>query len=172
MATGGLLPLSQRKKLGGTKVLIAYVDQADPDVDPEVVPCRYAELVDPARLGRTTSLELELGDFAYSADLAQFNEDLWSQSKETLPRHVNGELEGCYWLELDSQPEGVAGSTDLHDWEMMVGQLAPRTDFRENRFFYTVAGLKDLAKDKLVSADRNLCKLRPSRQYDPPGAGW
>jgi hypothetical protein len=45
-----------RKRLRGTASLVAYIDQADPDTEPQIVPCRFATLVDAAPLGRTVSL--------------------------------------------------------------------------------------------------------------------
>ena len=157
---------NQRKKLRGTRILIAYVDQADLSADPEIVPCRYAKLVDVVRLGHTSSLQLELGAFAHAEDLAQVNEALRAKAADHLPRRVAGEVEGCYWVEMDDQVAGLTDSRDPRGVDLVVGQLAPRSDFREDRFFYTVADLVDLGNDKVVVAKDNLCKLRPSRTYD------
>jgi hypothetical protein len=156
----------KRKRLRGTQSLIAYIDQADPGKDPEIVPCRYATLVDVAKLGRTTSLRLEFGDFAYAADLPQLNESLSSRVSEALPRRVDGRMEGCYWLALEGGLAEVTRSSNLDTWEMIVEQLASRSDFQQERFFYTLEGLVDVATEKRLRPKGNLCALRPSREYD------
>src|SRR5437588_10146512 len=67
-------PPADPMKLKGAEVLIAYVDQLDADKAIEIVPCRYATLRDVAPLGQTASLQLELGELAYAADLFGLNE--------------------------------------------------------------------------------------------------
>jgi hypothetical protein len=66
-----LEPPADPTKLNGADILIAYIDQHDPSKPIEIVPCRYATLRDVAPLGQTTSLQLELGDLAYAADLVR-----------------------------------------------------------------------------------------------------
>jgi hypothetical protein len=63
----------ERKQLEGADVLIAYIDQSDKSREIEIVPCRYATLVDVASLGQTANLQLEVQELAHVAELATLN---------------------------------------------------------------------------------------------------
>src|SRR5829696_1218112 len=89
-----------RRKLRGTASLIAYIDQTDPTAQPEIIPCRFATLVDAAPLGRTVSLQLRVAEFAFAADLGRLNETLRTQADELRPQRTEAGLEGRYWFEL------------------------------------------------------------------------
>jgi hypothetical protein len=154
-----------RKKLRGASSLIAYIDQADPGREWDIIPCRFASLVDAVPLGRTVSLQLSVKEFAFAADLDQLNETLRASLGELLPRQTEAGIEGCYWFDLD-EPSGLARSIDLASWENIIEQIAARSDFGNDRFFYAVDGLADVSTDKVLRARKNVFKLRPARDYD------
>jgi hypothetical protein len=155
-----------RKALRGTSVLITYVDQTDPQRDPELLPCRMASLVDVVPLGRTVSLQLELADFALASNLTQFNVDVASLAADQFPRREANGLRGSYWFEIASELNSVVRSLDLATWEGIVEQVATRQDFQGEHFFYTVEGLVDVAPSKPLAAKGNKFHLRPNREYD------
>jgi hypothetical protein len=82
-----------------------------------------------------------------------------------LPQHTEGGLEGRYWFELDEVP-GLTRTTDLGTWEKIVEQIAPRSDFADERFFYAVEGLVDVSADEVLRARENTFNLRQARDYD------
>jgi hypothetical protein len=45
-------------------------------------------------------------------------------------------------------------------------QLAPRPDFAEERFFYSVRSINEIGCDDAVNAEKNTFKLRPARDYE------
>jgi hypothetical protein len=153
-----------RKKLRGTPVLIAYADQADESKEIDVVPCRYATLVDAAVLGRTVSLQLQTNNFAHAPDLAAFNDELRSRAP-TLARRSGTGIEGHYWVELNELAD-VQSSGEIGFWEATVSQIAARRDFATERFFYVVDGIADVAKDEVLRARKNTFNVRPGRDYD------
>lgn len=154
----------RRKKLSGADVLIAYIDQSDESREIEVVPCRHATLVDVVSVGQTASLQLELGKLAHAAEIATFNEELRERAA-LLPRRTAGGVDGAYWFETDAlSPIELSESESA--WEAIVAQLAPRSDFSHERFFYKVQGIVDVGRGKSVRAKKNTFRLRPGRDYE------
>lgn len=154
----------ERKQLKGTEVVIAYIDQSDESREIEIVPCRYATLVDVASLGQTASLQLEVQELAHAAELATFNEELRERAA-LLPRRTEGGVEGAYWFEIDALPVAERATSES-TWEEIVAQLAPRTDFANERFFYNVQGIVDVGRGRLLHAKKNTFRLRPGRDYE------
>jgi hypothetical protein len=156
----------QRKKLRGASCLIAYVDQAPGSGDVEIVPCRFAKLVDAVTLGQTVTLQLAVAEFAFAADLASVNDALRSQAGGSLPHRVDGDVEGLYWFELSKLPE-LTSSSEFGAWENIIEEIAVRPDFIAERFFYAVQGLVDVSTDKpLRPAKHYAYNLRSNRDYD------
>lgn len=156
----------QREKLRGSEILIAYVDQSSDGRPIEVVPCRYARLVDVASVGQTASLQLEIRDFAHAEDLGAFNKHLRETYPMLLPRRKDdGGFEGAYWFQVSAAP-GVTHSDDDAIWERIIAQLASRPDFAQERFFYSVLGIIEIGREKARRPRKNLVRLRPSRDYE------
>ena len=160
-----LTGVDARKRLHAAPVLIAYIDQHKDRAEFEIVPCRYATLDNVASVGQTASLQLEVNDFAYAPDLAAFNEHLRRTVGESLPRRVGDRAEGAYWFTVDNL-EAVERSASDAVWEQIVAQLAPRPDFKDERFFYSVRGINEIGCDNPVNAEKNTFKLRPGRDYE------
>ena len=154
-----------RRALYGETVLIAYIDQHEEGQDLEIVPCRFATLVNVASAGQTASLQLQVDDFAYAADLAGFNDQLRTTATDLLPHWVGEDIEGAYWFKVDSV-EGVQRSASDSVWEEIVAQLAPRPDFATERFFYSVRGITEISCEEPVLAAENEFNLRPGRDYE------
>jgi hypothetical protein len=160
-----LEPPADPTKLNGSDVLIAYIDQHDSSQAIEIVPCRFATLHDVAPLGQTTSLQLELRDLAYAADLVAVNDLLKQRAPATFPHRTNGTIEGAYWFETDVLP-GISPANDEATWEKLVAQLGARTEFANERFFYKVEGIVDLGSRKVRAPKKNVFRLRPGRDYE------
>jgi hypothetical protein len=160
-----LASVEAQRRLQGEPVLIAYIDQHKDRVDFEIVPCRFATLDGVVSVGQTASLQLEVNDFAYAADLATFNDHLRQTVGEYLPRRVGDRQEGAYWFTVESL-EGLERSTSDSVWEQIVAQLAPRPDFAEERFFYSVRSVNEIGCGNPVNAKENTFKLRPGRDYE------
>lgn len=158
-------PPADPTKLNGTEVLIAYIDQLDPNKPIEIVPCRYATIRDVAPLGQTASLQLELGDLAYAAELPALNDLLKQQAPAAFPQRSNGSIEGSYWLETEPIP-GISKANNEATWEKIVVQLAMRTDFANEQFFYKVQGIVDIGSRHFQAPKKNTISLRAGRDYE------
>src|SRR5581483_8506088 len=158
-------PPADPTKLDGTEVLIAYIDQLDATKPIEIVPCRYATLRDVAPLGQTASLELELGDLAYAADLPALNDLLKKRAPAAFPHRANGTVEGSYWFETEAIP-GISKANDEATWEKIVSQRGTRNDFANEHFFYKVQGIVDVGSRRLQAPKKNTISLRPGRDYE------
>src|SRR6266478_8670615 len=138
----GILQSPQFSRDRESLALIAYIDQSDPKKTPELVPCRFASIVEAKVHGTTVSLLLELKEFALAADLAGFNKELQATSAGSLPAwQADGKLKGEYWLELAPNPATSIRSEKLEDWESIVAQLVQRADFKDETCFYAVQGI-------------------------------
>jgi hypothetical protein len=134
----------------GESALIVYIDQHLKAESPNYVACRYAKVVRVSRHGTTVSVELTLDNYAYAANLGAFNQWMTSTFPQELPTWENGKLQGKYWLENVNEPNSAVRSSDLADWQSIVGQLAAHDDFTEEKFFHTVTAFG------LVSASKPL----------------
>jgi hypothetical protein len=153
-----------RESLRSAETLIAYLDQSNASVPPEVVPCRMAKLIEPVPLGSTVSIQLELGAFARAEDVAVFNRDIRAKVSG-LPEWKAGQIEGFYWFEIP-EISGCVLTSDLESWESLVSQLAPRPDFSTEMVFYTIEGMLKVGSQKRVDATSNKYKLGPNQQYE------
>jgi hypothetical protein len=160
-----LTAVDARTRLQGEPVLIAYIDQHKDRTEFEIVPCRYATLDSVVSIGQTASLQLEVNDFAHAPDLAAFNEYLRRTVDDRLPRRMGNRAKGSYWFEVNDL-EAVERSASDAVWEQIVAQLAPRPDFVEERFFYSVRSINEIGRDDAVKAEKNTFKLRPARDYE------
>jgi hypothetical protein len=162
----GLADRRMLRKIDGAKALVAYIDQADKTKRPEVIPCRTARVVQPILLGRTVSLQLQLEEYAEATDLGAFEAQLASLAKEPLPNWNNGSIQGCYWLELSSEPTSMRKSLEMATWERIVEQIAEREEFRQERFLYTIESVVDQLFINPVTTKRNSLRLAPNREYE------
>jgi hypothetical protein len=151
----------------GTSCLIAYIDQSDPNKAPELIPCRFATLLEAEAHGSTVSLVLTLHELAYAEDLDAFNNEMRSASAGVLPAwQPDGKLKGSYWFETAQELETVVRSQSLAEWEKIVTQTAGRSDFEDESTFYTVEGLHRVAPPGLVSARNGAYPLAPGQEYE------
>lgn len=72
LASGIRNSIGEISKMGGT-CLIAYIDQSDQSKEPELIPCRFAQLSDVKAHGTTVSLTFIVEDFACAANIPEFN---------------------------------------------------------------------------------------------------
>jgi hypothetical protein len=151
-------------KFQADTTIVAYIDQSDKTAIPRIVPCRLAKLVDPRSQGSTYTLKLELGSFCYAADLDKFNSELRAAAAD-LPRYVNGNIAGLYWLELP-EPDSVTQSSDLGDWEKIVKQLAATTDFSTESMFFHASGIRSVADHTAVPMEEGDFVVKADADYE------
>jgi hypothetical protein len=60
----------------------------------------------------------------------------------------------------------VRRSAEIAVWEEIIAQIAARSDFADERFFYIVDALVDVPRDKMLRAKKDAFKLRPGRDYN------
>jgi hypothetical protein len=161
--------LSSQEITEGRKpaALIAYIDQSDPAKTPEIVPCRFASIVEATEHGTTASLQLELSEFAYAEDLTKFNVELQAASAGALPAwQVDKKLKGHYWLEVSVESKNCVRSVNLTAWERIVCQLGTREEFKAEGCFYTVVGITDVSSREAVSINDHRYEFAPGHEYE------
>ena len=151
----------------GTSCLIAYIDQSDPNKAPDLIPCRFATLLDAAVYGSTVSLVLTLHELAYAEDLVAFNNEMRSASAAVLPAwQPDKKLKGSYWFDTGQELQTLVKSQALAEWEKIVTQIAGRSDFQAESTFYTVEGIHRVAPSAVVSVRNGAYPLAPGQEYE------
>lgn len=162
--------IRDRLSTGGAKStpsLIVYIDQHDSTKVPELIPCRFAMLVDAVSHGTTVSLVLALEEFGYAEDLNAFNNEARSASAGTLPTwQPDGKIRGAYWLEIGQEPRTVVKSLKLAEWEKIVAQIAGHPDFAHESYFYTMEAMIPVGLEIPVSPQGGVYELAPSQEYE------
>jgi hypothetical protein len=147
--------------------LIAYIDQHDKTRVPQLIPCRFATLVDAVSHGTTVSLVLGLEEFAYADNLTAFNNEMRNVSAGTLAIwQPDGKITGAYWLEIGQEPKTVAKSLKLSEWEKIVAQIAGHRDFTSESCFYTMEAIIPVGLETTVSPQDGVYDLAPGREYE------
>jgi len=120
--------------------LIAYLDQSDKEKEPELIPCRLAQIINAATHGSTVSLQFTLGEFAYASDIQALNHEIRSLPGGTVPDWGEaGKPRGHYCVWIESQKlSTVVTSSELYVWENIVKHIAVRNDFLCEKCFYIV----------------------------------
>ncbi len=150
-----------------TPSLIVYIDQHDNTKVPELIPCRFATLIDAVSHGTTVSLVLALEEFAYAENLPAFNNEMGTASAGILPTwQPDGKIAGAYWLEIGQAPRTVVKSLKLSEWEKIVAQIAGHPDFANENCFYTMEAIIPVGLETMVSPQDNVYELAPSREYE------
>jgi hypothetical protein len=150
----------------GTPALIVYIDQHDKTKVTELIPCRFATVVDVLCHGSTVSVILALEEIGHAEGLAAFNNELKSMCS-TLPTwRPKGSISGTYWFDISQEPKTVARSTTLATWERIVEQIAERPDFADESFFYKVEGFYQIGRESSQSHERGIYELAAGREYE------
>ena len=124
--------------------LIAYIDQRNNPAIPEIVPCRFAQLVDAQEHGSTVSLTLRLGGTAYARDLKDANGELRKMAPDLPVLNVEkGRLVGSWATALSGNPTSIRNESELESWELVVDQLLAHEDFASEEVFYFVHGIRN-----------------------------
>jgi hypothetical protein len=139
-----------RAQTEGQPALIAYIDQRTQGQPPTYVPCRFATIKKVSEHGTTVGLELLVADYAYSENLAGFNQWMGATFAADLPTWTGNTIGGKYWLRSTHDPASVSRTTSLGDWEKITEQLASHEDFDEEDCFYTVIGLRRPGKKTVI----------------------
>ncbi len=172
--------LANASQLVGLSCLFTYLDRSDRNKPPELIPCRMATLAAVIPHGHTVSLQLELGEYARAADPTKFTDEMRKMPGATVPDWVEGRPhpKGHFWFEVprrdgSSQEQNEAQalwkkleetlerSDDLGLWEKIVHQLASRTDFMKEPYFFSFRGMHQLGRYRLPSGALVTHELRP-----------
>jgi len=165
---GNIQSLIQRDEhVKGKPCLIVYIDQQDNSKAPELIPCRYATIVEANAHGSTASLVLALEEYAYAKDLTAFNNEMKKMANAALPTwQSNGEIAGFYWFRIDEKPTTVTNSLDLAEWEKIVEQIASRPDFKDENCFYTMVEIVPVDCKETVAMRDGVYELKPNQEYE------
>ncbi|WP_170447340.1 hypothetical protein [Ruegeria arenilitoris] len=130
--------------------ILCYLDQEEENVTPQILPIRFADIVEVRSHGSTVSVVFELGAFCKFDDLCSLNAKLRASQLE-FPDFEDGKLSGKYWV-FDDQScfDGVVGSNDLADWENLVEKYFQTPNHIEDTPFYRLQNVKDLQANKTV----------------------
>ncbi len=123
-------------------ICIAYLDcNSAPTADPQIIPCRFATLKNPRRLGNIHILPLVLGDFAEVADLKLLNTEL-RQAASNLPVRTGSGVSGSFVVNTSvplthlKRVKNAAREEELGAWQKQVQELKQREDFKDTLFYY------------------------------------
>lgn len=159
--------LLSKENARGIPSLIAYIDQHDNTKPPEIIPCRFATLVEAVVHGKTCSLILALQEFGYAQNLEAFNNEIRAACGDTLPTwQPDGTLKGHYWFETGQEPVTVVKSLKLTEWESIVAQIAERVDFVDENCFYTIEGLYSVGTETTICSEDGYYELNPGKEYE------
>lgn len=159
------------KSLGQHCVLVAYVDAADKQQPPKLIPCRYGRLVDSEAVGRYIVLKFELEDFAYASDLDRFEKEVAATSSGKLPywddnpdidkRKAFGE-----WVHLiPRQLTSCNADGKSEVWQSITAQIKARSDFSNEPFFYRIEELREIEADVPVHPATGVYTLSAGKTY-------
>lgn len=151
------------------QVLICYLDQSDRAKPVDFIPIRFAALIEAPVIGDFVVLRMQVGKFAFAADIAAFNQEIQSRSAEVPKWPDSGDspyAAGAFWVEVNDYPKSVVESTAISDWQVTVGHLLKRADFATSGPFYQVIRLQDLKSKTAVEMQGAQYDLQPGRDYE------
>lgn len=150
--------------------ILCFVDQVTQNVQPRIMPIRYATIVSVRGHGTTRSIVFRLGDFCRFSDLKTLNDDLRAACPD-LPEYKHGKIVGKYWVYKESDWETeLIPTKSLSDWELLIDEYYELPNPNQNLPFYRFQGFLDIKTDNIVepwSNDQELIyKLVGGREYD------
>ncbi|GIV04169.1 MAG: hypothetical protein KatS3mg015_2999 [Fimbriimonadales bacterium] len=153
-------------KLRGAEALVAYLDASNQQAEPEIVPCRFAKILETEVVGEFCVIRFEVSEFASvtpAVDVrAQVSQVL--PPRTTLPEWSNGQLEGHFLLICENRPNDCKGTREPQAWQALVAKLGGRQDFRSCPFFYYLRGVTEEGGRELVIEEGKYV-LGPGRMH-------
>ena len=165
--SSAVLEKIQNKSIIRETALIVYVDQYDKMIQPELIPCRIANVISCSEHGSTISLQFNLKEIAYAKDIQAFNREIHSLSVGTIVNwDQNKKPKGhyCVWVENNNLSTMVL-SKDLIIWESVVSQIAERKEFANEKTFYTIESLVEVDSNKIIPPYNGVYSLKSSREH-------
>jgi hypothetical protein len=171
--------------LGAQDICVSYFDMADPDREPEIVPCRKAQLIASKRVGDILILDMELSEFWVAHNLPKLNEEVRHLSSR-IPKWQAGKISGSFCEQLDSIPDSLRLTADIGVWQGLTSDLGARSSFADIQFFYMLQGLYRIGSPTPItqrdgayvltaesSYEIRLVQFSPRPDRDSgPEAGW
>jgi len=181
LPTGGRLQFRYRKKyvpddvfchlpdngLSDCKALIAYLDTSNQDRPPEIVPCRFAQVLDSELEGEFAVIRFEVGDFAVTDQGVNPGSEASKlmPQQASLPHWENGSLKGHFLVALTRRLSGWQSLKDRRAWQAVVGNLGARKDFRDCPFFYHLRTVIEEDANTAVPLCEGKYVLKPDKIY-------
>lgn len=181
LPTGGRLQFRYRKEhipdevfdelaqnhLSGSEALVAYLDTSNQGSPPEIVPCRFARVLESEVEGEFAVIHFEVGEFATVAAGTDVKEEVDEQLSNgvCLPNWKNGNLEGHFLIALEKRPDGLKTSLEPRVWQKIVSNLGARQDFQQCPFFYRVRAVLEEGDRSEMALQAGKYVLKPDRTY-------
>ena len=153
------------------RILVVYVDAANKQQPPNLIPCRYGLMIKSEAVGGYAVLKFELGDFAYASDLGQFQGNVtsavsgklpyWDDDPQTGKRKMLGDLVQF----MPQQPPSCNASRNSNVWQLVTDQLQKRNDFSNEPFFYNVEKLQEIETETLFNLENGEYTLNAGKTY-------
>jgi len=127
-----------KNKLRGAEALVAYLDASNQQATPEIVPCRFARILESELIGEFAVVRFEVAEFANVAQGVDVREQVSEKlpGGTEVPEWKDGELKGHFLLVLESQAAGWKRAQDPQAWQALADKLGQRQDFQSCPFFY------------------------------------
>jgi hypothetical protein len=125
-------------RLRGAQAIAAYLDTSREGDPPEIVPCRFARIVDSEVEGEFAVARFEVCALARVGDVTDIRQEVKNKLLDgsVLPEWKNGNLEGHFLLALAGKPADCRPDPDPSAWQAIVANLGEHQDFRGCPFFY------------------------------------
>jgi hypothetical protein len=135
---GAIFQQLGQNSLRGAQAMAAYLETSREGDPPEIVPCRFARIVDSEVEGEFAVARFEVCAFARVGDAIDIRQEVKNKLLDgsVLPDWKNGNLEGHFLLVLAGKPADCRPDPDPSAWQAIVANLGEHQDFRGCSFFY------------------------------------
>lgn len=165
----GLCRELSNNSLRECNALVAYLDASNRGTPPDIVPCRFCQILDSEAEGEFVVIRFEVGDFAVVDQGVDVRPAVTALLPDgtSVPYWEDGKLGGHFVGALKDCPGGCRSDRDRGAWQAVVGILAGRPDFRDCPFFYNLRSVvQEDAKTKTsVPFRKGKYALEPDKIY-------
>lgn len=151
-----------------SKALVAYLDTSNKDRAPEIVPCRFCQVVDSEAEGEFVVIRFEVRDFA----VVDQGATVWDAvikllpNGASLPQWEDGNLRGHFLVALESCPDAFQCDQNPLAWQAVVAKLAKRAGFHNNcPFFYYLRNIVEEGTETSAKLSNGKYALKPDKIY-------
>jgi hypothetical protein len=151
----------------GAEALVAYLDASNQQPPPQIVPCRFARILETEVVGEFCVIRFEVSAFASVTQDVDLRERVCKVLPQgtTLPVRRNGQLEGHFLLICENRPNECKGTREPQAWQEIVATLGDRQDFRTCPFFYYLRAVTEEGGRRELVVKEGKYVLRPGRMH-------